>query len=935
MTPIVDAFQSLDPRTLIPEDWVANAGGSDGSYVFNPTICRRPGGGYALAYRVVMRGSERRMIATCQLDAGLALVPGSVTPLSDLITFAAREDHGLRALTWHADPRYFTLGDEIYLTWNDGSATPQNHQFILRMDADGSRPGGEAREIIARRARRAVEKNWIFFEAEGQAWCIYSTFPHDVMHVDLGDPKLVTCTPTHVATSEESDYEVIFGTVRGGTQPIDLGDRLLMIAHSSFKMLDDLRYYACVAYEISARAPFEVLRSSPAPFTLPADDSASSFQLAKLNGEVGGVVYPCGAVLDGEDVVVSYGVNDEAAYLTRIPLADLEAQLEPVAATGSVELLGSAVSPEATAPVDTLRPDLFWWDSRDQLFDKSYGTRRFRTGNFGDIASRDVVERVVGSATRPSSADSPRLLAIGSIAHVARNGDVLWGCGFKGTRRALDLDVTDVDVRAVRGPLSAEILRSQGIDMGRLTHVFDPGCLVARLYAREIAAYDVAQNDHRGRIRIVPHYRDDIFYRRKYPQHMRSFLSVDETPQGMIEKMLGAEAVFSSSLHGIVFAEALGIPAYFITPFGGEDVFKYYDYYYGTGRYAVRSFDTLEEAMARPALPLPEFDVDAYLATFPHDRMADLSRYGIASDTDAAMGTLTPEESATIVDYDPGTWIPTVRGLSAPAAKAALRLPIARKDWSGGVVSLSIGRDGEDADRPLEASLRIAGKPFARLNWQAGATQPHAITFHAPATMEGRQIDVEVVADKTGPQDRIVLESVVSTPLEGSAGIGFLNAEDREAIRAETIRTVRSVYSANDVEYLLDVSALPRAMTANERELEGRYIRLVHGAEFLVPSEVLADTKTIFMAGPSMSAPDALSRLKLIVDGRECPVKGAEDSAMGAWRFNCPVPLSTTGGDSLSRVAIRFDDTPEAWKMGRFARRQSILVRKIALRKRS
>ena len=56
--------------------------------------------------------------------------------------------------------------------------------------------------------------------------------------------------------------------------------------------------------------------------------------------------------------------------------------------------------------------------------------------------------------------------------------------------------------------------------------------------------------------------------------------------EDMVEFLLGCELVVSSSLHGIIFAEAFGVPArWWAPPNGGaartERAFKYQDYYAG------------------------------------------------------------------------------------------------------------------------------------------------------------------------------------------------------------------------------------------------------------------------------------------------------------------------------------------------------------------
>ena len=69
----------------------------------------------------------------------------------------------------------------------------------------------------------------------------------------------------------------------------------------------------------------------------------------------------------------------------------------------------------------------------------------------------------------------------------------------------------------------------------------------------------------------------------------------------------------------------MGYPPIGLNPIGGEDGYKFYDYYYGTGRYQVKCFETVAEALAATPMPLPDRRPDAYFSTFPHDVIAELA----------------------------------------------------------------------------------------------------------------------------------------------------------------------------------------------------------------------------------------------------------------------------------------------------------------------
>lgn len=925
MLPITEDHWNLDQSILMPAAW---ATGQDEAYVFNPTMCK-VAGGYALCYRVVQPNSDERRLATCLLDEDMRPVRGSAVALSDEIRFALAEDLDHRALTWHADPRYFVLDGRIYLSWNNGSAQPQNCQFLLEMDATGTRPAGLAREIVAVRDRRPIEKNWMFFETGGQTWCIYSSFPHDVMSVDLDNPDYVICKPAFV-TSAVSDYETLYGVVRGGAQPVSLGDHLLVLAHSSYKMSDGLRYYACMVYEILARPPFSITRCGMVPFTLPQTQGGdgAAFSFAKLNPTVGGVVYPCGIVLEGDQALISYGVNDERAAVARLPLSAMTDLLRPVAPSLAARYEGGMLDPDQASVKTEYTPKLFWWDATDKSFDGKFGKRKFSIGNFGDIASREIVGRVGRVQTRHWVGDGVKMLAVGSILHNARNGDVIWGSGVKGTQRALHEGVQELDVRACRGPLTADVLQAHKIDMSKLTHVFDPGCLVSRLYAREIAAYDPARNGRMGNIRIIPHYRDDIFFRRMYPDHIHSFISVDETPLGMIEKMLGAEAVFSSSLHGVIFAESLGIPAYWLAPHAGEDTLKYYDYYYGTGRYNVRPYDDVRSAMKSPALPLPDFNHDAYLATFPHDRMADLSDSGLELGSSHSFAAMKPREVDEIMKVDWDEVIHKSDGLIVKAAEGRIRFLFSGHIDQDSFLTLTLGRTKGSLPRSLGVRLSAMDSWHATLDWPPRDAMDQTVELFLPAGFRGRSLDI-TLGCTDGRASQVVLRMAALKPATNMDWTDKANVENRQLIRQREQEKIRALYAEEKDEWRLQIAGLPESGNIR-KDVRSKYVRFLSQAEFLVPRDVIDATHMIYMAGPSASSPEDLRHLACYVDGRPVPVASAYSADNKAWRVHCNLSAQTFGEGEFSRVLFEFKG---AGKDRQARERSSMLIRKISFSK--
>ncbi len=235
---------------------------------------------------------------------------------------------------------------------------------------------------------------------------------------------------------------------------------------------------------------------------------------------------------------------------------------------------------------------------------------RRRLNNFGDLLGPLVVrgmlkERAVEPGRR--SSHSARLLSVGSILHFARTGDVVWGTGRNGKIADSAHRFEMLDVRAVRGPLTREFLEKRGI---RVPAVYgDPGLLVARIFPDLVALRRTPKRP----FLYVPNFND-------LPRAEPSDAMLD--PRGPVMDCLKAiaesELVVGSSLHAVIVAEALGIPARLIRSCV-EDEFKYADYYLGTGRASFKAASSLGEALRIGGERPPEIDVARLVDAFPLD----------------------------------------------------------------------------------------------------------------------------------------------------------------------------------------------------------------------------------------------------------------------------------------------------------------------------
>ncbi len=228
--------------------------------------------------------------------------------------------------------------------------------------------------------------------------------------------------------------------------------------------------------------------------------------------------------------------------------------------------------------------------------------------NFGDHLAVVIVERIIQDPVRVHTKAEKKLLGLGSLLYFANTGDVLWGtgCNYKYDKKS-DYGFTDLDVRAVRGPLTKAFIEEMGV---KCPEVYgDPALLFPYLFPE----FKKKENPSRPYI-IVPHlYERDLF---EPAPHVISPIAHWRVVVGAI---LDSRFVISGSLHAIIIAESYGIPARYLRLSEKEPLFKYHDYYASTGRDSFQFAATVKEALHLGGEPPIAFDPEPLWKAFPFE----------------------------------------------------------------------------------------------------------------------------------------------------------------------------------------------------------------------------------------------------------------------------------------------------------------------------
>lgn len=255
--------------------------------------------------------------------------------------------------------------------------------------------------------------------------------------------------------------------------------------------------------------------------------------------------------------------------------------------------------------------ELFAWNPEREVSKVAGGPPVLhRVHNFGDLLGPIIVREILRrrGLEGAEAVRQRRLFSVGSVMHFARDGDVIWGTGINGKADSGVYERTKLDIRAVRGPMTAAKLHNSG---QLLNDTYgDPGSLVGMLWPRS----KMRRSDLVRPVLVVPNFNDLPTVSTSVP-----LLDPRSPVKYCVQAIASTDLVIASSLHAIVVAESFGIPAIRLAS-SVEPDFKYDDYYSATGRAIHQRVGSVGEALAAgPTTEEPFLRLDLLLEAFPAD----------------------------------------------------------------------------------------------------------------------------------------------------------------------------------------------------------------------------------------------------------------------------------------------------------------------------
>lgn len=265
------------------------------------------------------------------------------------------------------DPRLFEFKGEPHISYTEmsGYRPGVDYNCVVKY-AKLSLERGKWKVVQAYHPRYgknngfSKEKNWVFFEADGRLFCFYQGTPKHIV-LEINEGRIVT---EYITAGPSWPW----GDIRGGAQPVRMGNHFVHVFHSSLPTETPphfVRYYAGV-YTFDAKPPFAVKAISVRPLAAGSEEDGHQVDPRYVAGWKPFVVFPGGLAPTGVEgkYYLSMGVNDWQTVIAPIDFAQVE-----LLATDSAlpvryfrAINGSRPEPYLVVERGMVRQDYLHWD---------------------------------------------------------------------------------------------------------------------------------------------------------------------------------------------------------------------------------------------------------------------------------------------------------------------------------------------------------------------------------------------------------------------------------------------------------------------------------------------------------------------------------------------------------------------------------------------
>ena len=218
-------------------------------------------------------------------------------------------------------------------------------------------------------------------------------------------------------------------------------------------------------------------------------------------------------------------------------------------------------------------------------------------GNFGDELSKYIMQKLINNEKYNllynNNNSLINIVCIGSYIHMAKNDSFIFGSGVR-TPNNIERGhrYNNLNVCAVRGPFTKKFLEDRRIKVPEIYG--DPALLLPKFYK------PVKIEELKDKIGIVPHKSNYSKYINKIDTRKYYLINPTDKWENVINYIYSCKAILSSSLHGLICADAYNTPNVWLDEYKlQEGEFKFYDYFASQNRKIVKitKIDDFDENM--------------------------------------------------------------------------------------------------------------------------------------------------------------------------------------------------------------------------------------------------------------------------------------------------------------------------------------------------
>lgn len=233
------------------------------------------------------------------------------------------------------DARLIIVDGRLYIVYSDNPDDEVTEggfrMYVAEVDYDGKQfsiKNVEGIHHFPGESPSRREKNWVPFDYRGNLLFAYQINPHTILY-----PYLDGSESAEKLFTTKQDIAWKWGELRGGTQALRCGSEYLSFFHSSIEVATDhsngevMPHYFIGAYTFQKHPPFALTSISNEPII------GKTFYEGKIYTyywKPVRAIFPCGFIMDGDYIWVSYGRQDHEIWLVKLDKIGLINSLKPI-----------------------------------------------------------------------------------------------------------------------------------------------------------------------------------------------------------------------------------------------------------------------------------------------------------------------------------------------------------------------------------------------------------------------------------------------------------------------------------------------------------------------------------------------------------------------------------------------------------------------------